>query len=70
MDDHRIPEENLTEEIYGRTKRGRTRKRWIKKVEETLRKINIRDWRVRTQYQQDWRRTGGRPRSRLDCSPD
>jgi hypothetical protein len=56
MDDHCMPKKILNEEIYGRKKRGRPRKRWITDVEEDLRRMSIRGWGVKTQDRQDWRR--------------
>jgi hypothetical protein len=37
MDDYRMPKKILNEEIYGRKKRERPRKSWIRNVEEDLR---------------------------------
>jgi hypothetical protein len=68
MEDHRMPRKILNEEICGRKKRGRRRKRWITDVEEDLRRMSVRGWRLKTKID----RIGGgfcrRPRSTLDCS--
>jgi hypothetical protein len=54
MDDHRMLKKILNEEIYGRKKRGRQRKRWITDVKEDFRRMRIRVWGVKTRLRQHW----------------
>jgi hypothetical protein len=63
-----MPKKIMNKEIYSSKVRERQRKRWIRDVDEDVRMIIIRGWRVRTQDRQDWSRTAEKPRSTLDCS--
>jgi hypothetical protein len=39
----------------GRRKRGKPRTRWIENVEDDLRKMVIKRWRLRTADRREWR---------------
>jgi hypothetical protein len=42
--------------MHGTKRKGRPRKRWIDDVEQDLRKMRVRGWRMRARDRQEWRR--------------
>lgn len=56
----RLPETSTTKKIFtggpgGRRRRGRPRKRWVDDLEDDLRKLGVRRWRMRAEEREDWR---------------
>jgi hypothetical protein len=47
MSNDRMPKMILNAKMEGDRKRGRPKKRWIKDVEQDLRKLGVRNWRSR-----------------------
>lgn len=56
MDQERIQRRIMNSQIMGVRKRGRPRKRWVQDVEEDLRKMGIRRWKIEAQNRDGWRR--------------
>lgn len=52
----RIPKTILSGTIFGKRRRGRPRRRWQQDVEEDLRTMDIRNWRLKAMDRDEWRR--------------
>jgi hypothetical protein len=56
MEEHRDPKKKALEGKPGRRReRRKPRKRWIDNVEDDLRKMGIKRWRLRTPDRREWR---------------
>jgi hypothetical protein len=55
MEEQRDPKKVLEGNPGGRRKRGKPRTRWIDNVEDDLRKMGIKRWRLRTADRREWR---------------
>jgi hypothetical protein len=57
VDDHRMTKKIVNEEMYSRYERERPSKRGKRDVNENVRMMIIRGWRMETQDRKDWSRT-------------
>jgi hypothetical protein len=55
MEEQRDPRKKLWKKPGGRRKRGKPRTRWIDNVEDDLRKMGIKRWRLRSADRREWR---------------
>jgi hypothetical protein len=55
MEQRRDPKKALKGKPRGRRKRGKPRTRWIDNVEDGLRKMGIKRWRLRTADRREWK---------------
>jgi hypothetical protein len=55
MEEQRDPKKALEGKPGGRRKRGKPQKRWIDNVEDDLRKMGVKRWRVQTADRKEWR---------------
>jgi hypothetical protein len=55
MEEERDPKKTLEGKPKGRRKRGKPRTRWIDNVEDDLRKMRSKRWRLRTADRREWR---------------
>jgi hypothetical protein len=56
MEEQRDPRKNFGRKPGGRRKRGKPHTRWIDNVEDDLRKMGIKRWRLRSADRREWRR--------------
>jgi hypothetical protein len=54
MEEHRDPKKALERKPRGRRMRGKPCTRWIDNVEDDLRKMGIKRWRLRTADRREW----------------
>jgi len=45
LEEDRMPKKNFTEELKGKRRRGRPRKRWKEEVERDLQVLGVRRWK-------------------------
>jgi hypothetical protein len=50
-----MPKKILKGKMQGTNREGPPRKRWIDDVEQDLRKMEVRGWRMRARDRQEWR---------------
>jgi hypothetical protein len=55
MEEDGMPKKIFTQELEGKRRRGRPRKRWTEEVERTLRVLGVRRWRELVQDRKKWR---------------
>jgi hypothetical protein len=55
MEEPRDPEKAVEGKSGERRKRGKPRRRWIDNVEDDLRKMGIKRWRLKTAERRQWR---------------
>jgi hypothetical protein len=56
MEDSRMPNRVMRENIYTRRKRGRPKVRWLDDIQEDLREMGIEGWRRKARDRDQWRR--------------
>ena len=57
MEEDRMPKKIFTQELEGTRRRGRTRKRWKKKVERDIQVLGVRRWRELVADRGKWKDT-------------
>lgn len=55
MQPTRTPKMILTQEIGGKKRKGRPRKRWQKEVEDDIRRLKIKNWKEQAKNKKQWR---------------
>jgi hypothetical protein len=55
----------LKEKLEGRRDRGRHRLRWIDDVEDDLRKLGIKRWRMKALHREEWASIIGEAKAKM-----
>ena len=55
MEDDRMPQKIITQELEGTRRRGRLRKRWKEEVERDLQVLEVRRWREFVADRKKWK---------------
>jgi hypothetical protein len=55
MEENRMPKKIFTQELEGRRRRGRPRKRWKEEVERDLQVLGVKRWRELVTDRKKWR---------------
>jgi len=55
MEEDRMPRKIFTQELEGKRRRGRPRKRWKEEVERDLQVLEVRRWRELVAHRKKWK---------------
>jgi hypothetical protein len=68
MEEYRMPRKIFTQELEGKRRRGRPRKRWKEEVERDLQVLGVRRWRELVADRKKWKDLFDKSKPTVGCS--